>query len=213
MHASCSACTSQMPPEGVDTGFRCVWCPHLNACKPYLKHTFRFPCDNAIRSGGGYPGGSQCSVQAVQVSQSPSRPLSQPPPAFAHDRRHQVPVSVIIPSFARPSNLAHAIVWLLQLEPLHRTGSEVLISHGSARSLAAATEVGANVTRMCTSAAATSARRVCAPPHGTQDSNVRHIDAREWNSGTRHSASKQPPSRAQRCSCISMTIWCHRRRC
>ena len=32
---------------------------------------------------------------------------------------------------SRPHNLHHQLIWLLQLEPLHRSGSEVLIAHGS----------------------------------------------------------------------------------
>lgn len=48
-----------------------------------------------------------------------------------HQPRTAQPISVVVPSFARPHNLHHQLIWLLQLEPLHRSGSEVLIAHGS----------------------------------------------------------------------------------
>eukprot|EP00966_Prymnesium_polylepis_P334707 7390076-Prymnesium_polylepis.2 len=60
MHDSCGACVAARHPPGVDTGVRCVWCPALAACREYIKHSFDFPCEDAVRGGGGYPGGSEC---------------------------------------------------------------------------------------------------------------------------------------------------------
>ena len=45
---------------------------------------------------------------------------------------------MIIPSYSRPSNLRHTVLWLLPLEPMQRQGSEIIITHGSAASYAAA---------------------------------------------------------------------------
>ena len=133
---SCESCIQQQPSAGVDFGIRCVWCESENACREYNKFTHRFPCADALRGGGGYPGGASCAV-AARVSVGASQPSLPPQPSyspFAYRPRTKQPVSVVIPSFTRPGNLHHQLVWLLQLEPLHRSGSEVLISHGSARS-------------------------------------------------------------------------------
>ena len=113
-----------------------MWCESETACREYNKFTHRFPCADALRGGGGYPGGASCAV-AARVSLGASQPSLPPQPSyspFAYRPRTKQPVSVVIPSFTRPGNLHHQLVWLLQLEPLHRRGSEVLISHGSARS-------------------------------------------------------------------------------
>ena len=130
--ATCADCIRQAPPPGIDTGLRCVWCESAGACLAYNKFTLLLPCADALRGGGGYPGGSTCE-QAGRVKVGPShRPPAQPHyQPFVHQPRSAQPVSVVVPSFARPHNLHHQLIWLLQLEPLHRSGSEVLIAHGS----------------------------------------------------------------------------------
>jgi hypothetical protein len=125
---SCESCIQQQPSAGVDFGIRCVWCESEAACREYNKFTHRFPCADALRGGGGYPGGASCAA-AARVSVGASRPSLPPQPSyspFAYRPRTKQPVSVAIPSFTRPGNLHHQLVWLLQLEPLHRRGSEVL---------------------------------------------------------------------------------------
>ncbi|KAL1526255.1 hypothetical protein AB1Y20_014975 [Prymnesium parvum] len=68
-------------------------------------------------------------------------------------------VSVVIPSFARPHNLMLLVPRVLQLEPLRRSppprnGSEVIISHGSAESLATRGSIDSAVARACAGEAA-----------------------------------------------------------
>lgn len=58
---SCLACVRikpKKPPH--DSGVRCVWCRALGACRGYIKGT-SFPCADAVRGGGGYPGGAKCT--------------------------------------------------------------------------------------------------------------------------------------------------------
>ena len=60
--SSCIACLkikAHKPPLA-DTGVRCVWCRAQNACQGFIKGT-AFPCADAVRGGGGYPGGSRCA--------------------------------------------------------------------------------------------------------------------------------------------------------
>lgn len=133
--SSCASCTAVVPPPGVDFGVRCVWCPTLAGCRPYFKHSFNFPCADATRSGGGFPGGT-CSrpARVPAASGLAAAPPREPP--FEHAPLTSEPVSVVIASFGRPSNLPHQLLWLLQLEPMFRAGSEVIVSHGSSASLA-----------------------------------------------------------------------------
>ena len=58
----CAACVGQDPlPPPFDAGARCVWCPSLRACRTYQKRSRgSWPCRDAIRAGGGYPGGNTC---------------------------------------------------------------------------------------------------------------------------------------------------------
>jgi hypothetical protein len=93
-----------------------------------------------------------------------------------------VPVSVVIASFARPSNLPHALSWLLRLEPIHRERSEILVAHGSLRSLSAASAIDANATAAC---AQSSSPDRCAPV----SARVRHLDTTEHNA--RHFAAQR----------------------
>ena len=128
-----------LPPIGVDFGLRCVWCPGTGVCAHYNKFERVFPCDDALRQNGGYPGGSDCNRPAKLVKGDarlpPKLPVrAWPNGAFQYDPVKVVPVSVVIPSFARPHNIRHQLRWLLSLEPLHRQGSEVIISHGSSQS-------------------------------------------------------------------------------
>ena len=53
----CVRIKPRKPPD--DSGVRCVWCGAMSACKGFVKGT-EFPCTDAIRGGGGYPGGSHC---------------------------------------------------------------------------------------------------------------------------------------------------------
>lgn len=62
---SCGACLRHKPKKPpLDIGVRCVWCASRAACLPYLKRVSgvkaQFPCDDAARGGGGYPGGARC---------------------------------------------------------------------------------------------------------------------------------------------------------
>ena len=45
-----------------DDGIRCVWCGALGACRDFIKASQAFPCSDAIRAGGGYPGGAKCAA-------------------------------------------------------------------------------------------------------------------------------------------------------
>ena len=175
--SSCEACASQTPPPGVDFGIRCAWCPQLQACRVYRRHSFDFPCADAIRKGGGFPGGNFCSnalMRSATLQSKPPKPIWGP--AMTHAPESRAPVSIVIPSFARPSNIPFALAWLLQLEPLRRTGSEVLVSHGSAHSLQAMQRIDANYTRLCATA----------PPPGCASASaprmVRHLDSIALNS-------------------------------
>ena len=56
---SCGACTKRRAAKPED-GIRCVWCESQRACRTYVKATAVFPCADAVRSGGGYPGGGKC---------------------------------------------------------------------------------------------------------------------------------------------------------
>ena len=166
---SCESCVSVLPPP-IDNGVRCVWCPSDGKCLEYVKHSFSFPCHDATRSGGGYPGGATCRM--------PSRPMTPASGAssavqigrgrsvFSHTPSSSAAVTVVIPSFQRPSNLFFSLPWLLRLEPLQRPGSEVIVSHGSARSFGTREALDVNI-----SAAWAPLR--CAPVH--------HIDATATN--------------------------------
>ena len=168
---SCERCIAASTPPGIDKGERCVWCPHESRCRTYHRHSFAFPCAAAMRKGGGYPGGADCR-QGPRLS-SPSSPAGQSWGApFSHKPVTREPVAVVIPSFSRPTNLAHSIVWLLQLEPMRRPGSEIIVSHGSVRSLSLAPLVDANVTRLCDEAL---------PPGCAGSATVRHLDSIENN--------------------------------
>ena len=70
---SCAACTAHEPlPPPRDLGVRCVWCRRQGACRGHVKvanalptasaisSARRFPCEDATRPGGGYPGGRTC---------------------------------------------------------------------------------------------------------------------------------------------------------
>ena len=46
------------PP--LDTGVRCVWCESQQRCAAFTKGNPTFPCHDAVRGGGGYPGGAHC---------------------------------------------------------------------------------------------------------------------------------------------------------
>ena len=67
------------------------------------------------------------------------------------------PVSVVIPSYARAHNLPTGLCSLLKYGPLRRAGSEVVVAHGSARSLNASASIDAAVDR-CAGAGASSSR-------------------------------------------------------
>ena len=186
---SCGTCTAPMG-SGVDSGVRCVWCPSLDVCKPYQRYSFDFPCVDALRPGGGYPGGDSCdnidntmrkeqilyaakSLAKVRVNTRDKLDWKYPP--YEHTPTHtQVAVSVVIPSFGRPTNVPHALVHLLGLEPMRRTGSEIIISHGSERSFKLASAIDANATALL--------RQL--PGGGealTERGKIRHVDATEWN--------------------------------
>ena len=99
---SCLACVRikpRKPPN--DSGVRCVWCRDLRACQGYVKGT-PFPCADAVRGGGGYPGGGHCagprnattpaqtrskwwrrSDQSLTTSSGPSAMLQVPPISLA----------------------------------------------------------------------------------------------------------------------------------
>ena len=66
---SCEACTLHSPrPPPDDVGVRCVWCAQERRCAAFFKRGGRgggeregkFPCKDAVRPGGGYPGGAVC---------------------------------------------------------------------------------------------------------------------------------------------------------
>ena len=101
----------------------------------------------------------------------PSLPTLQPSfTPFAHRPQTTEPVSVVIPSFARPGNLHHQLVWLLQLEPLHRRRSEVIVSHGSQRSWDERDAIDRATAEGCAAA-----RRSCA------GALVRHVNSTALN--------------------------------
>ena len=59
---SCTACLRiRARKQPADSGVRCVWCASLSACRGYVKGSLAWPCDDAARGGGGYPGGSKCT--------------------------------------------------------------------------------------------------------------------------------------------------------
>ncbi|KAL1530731.1 hypothetical protein AB1Y20_001630 [Prymnesium parvum] len=168
---SCERCIQQ-PPALVDVGTRCVWCPSLGGCAEYVKHTFDFPCADAIRAGGGYPGGAQCPSQtAVNPLPFTRGNASKPTPRFSYTPQTSEPVTIVIASFGRPSNLPTAAAYLLQLEPLRRPRSELLISHGSRRSLASAAACDATAASIC----------AAAPAPGCAVGKLRHVDATALN--------------------------------
>ena len=169
---SCESCTSQGPPAGIDLSVRCVWCPSKNTCEVYHRHTFDFPCDDAIRHGGGYPGGERCSAPYKRPKAAPAWVNNARPTwgeRFSYEPVTDVPVSVIIPSFSRMSNLPFGLAWLLRLEPLLREGSEIIVSHGSRQSFEAVHAMQANLTIECNDPT----RRACADDYAAR---VRHID-------------------------------------
>lgn len=58
---TCELCVAHEPlPPPHDRGVRCVWCPTLGSCRAYTKGTNNWPCPQATRPGGGYPGGASC---------------------------------------------------------------------------------------------------------------------------------------------------------
>ena len=166
-HTACTSCVAQRPAPGVDTGLRCVWCPALGACQEYIKHSFDFPCADAIRGGGGYPGGADCSAAVLLAAARgrPPRSRAQQPAAletaiepFAHISATAQPVSVVIASFARMANVPHAMHWLWQLEPMHRAASEVIVSHGSDASFAERRTIDESTAALCGTASSRCAR-------------------------------------------------------
>ena len=167
---SCNQCIAKAI-IGIDTGERCVWCPDTDECKSYQRHSFQFPCANAMRAGGGFPGGDNCFSPVRARAQPSSAAATRWGPPFTYQPVTTAPVNVIIPSFARPSNLPFALAWLLQLEPMHRPGSQVLVSHGSTRSLASSNAIDANTSQLCQQAS----NRTCALQ------TVRHLDAVSMN--------------------------------
>ena len=56
--ATCAACQKRRAAVP-DDGIRCVWCVALGQCRDYVKSR-AFPCADATRKGGGYPGGDRC---------------------------------------------------------------------------------------------------------------------------------------------------------
>ena len=177
---SCATCIAQQPPPGVDFGIRCVWCESESACREYNKFTLHLPCADALRGGGGYPGGASCDQAGSRVAAAPPRlPPRLPVQAytrFAHAPQTAHPVSVVIPSHARPHNLPHQLLWLLQLEPLHRAGSEIIISHGSLGSWEQRDAIDRGAAEAC---AATTGAPPAAP--GCADRPVRHVDSTARN--------------------------------
>ena len=170
--ATCADCIRQFPPPGVDTGLRCVWCDSSTSCREYNKFSLSLPCADALRGGGGYPGGPSCEHAGrtkIDPGRQPAAALPHPP--FVHQPRSAQPVSVVVPSFARPNNLHHQLIWLLQLEPLHRSGSEVLISHGSRSSWEQRSVVDGAIADGC---AGLEGRGCAASP-------VRHLDSAALN--------------------------------
>ena len=67
---TCAACRKVKSPAE-DLGVRCVWCESLGACRPYVKGTQLFPCADAVRQGGGYPGGSKCPDAGTRAARAP----------------------------------------------------------------------------------------------------------------------------------------------
>jgi hypothetical protein len=60
---SCLPCVRIKPRKPpADSGVRCVWCGSANVCRGYLKGG-AFPCTDALRGGGGYPGGRHCTTR------------------------------------------------------------------------------------------------------------------------------------------------------
>jgi hypothetical protein len=154
-YTSCTACIGQRPSAGVDTGERCVWCPSTNGCRVYIRHSFEFPCLDAMRGGGGYPGGADCNSKQGHISASYTPmpmlrdSIKSPYEPFVYKPMTAQPVSVVVASFARTENTPHALHWLWQLEPLKRTGSEVLISHGSKASFAQRHAIDQSAAALC----------------------------------------------------------------
>jgi|Transcript_11866 hypothetical protein len=69
--ATCEACISERSsPTAVDSGIRCVWCTAASGCRSYLRGSMAFPCPDALRGGGGYPGGERCGRQLMHVAVS-----------------------------------------------------------------------------------------------------------------------------------------------
>ena len=61
----------------MDTGIRCVWCASLGGCREYRRASLQFPCDDALRGGGGYPGGDTCPIgHTGSVTQRTSPPTT-----------------------------------------------------------------------------------------------------------------------------------------
>ncbi|KAL3904240.1 MAG: hypothetical protein SGPRY_011361 [Prymnesium sp.] len=171
---SCERCVAQQPSR-LDVGVRCVWCASLAACLEYTKHSFLFPCPDALRPGGGYPGGSSCADKHARPPESETHAsvVSKPsgPPHFTYIARTAEPLTIVIASFGRPSNLPTALAYLLQLEPLGRAGSELIVSHGSRRSFLSAAACDAHVDAACAGAAAP----------GCYGATVRHLNSTMLN--------------------------------
>ena len=64
---SCLACVHVKPQKSA--GVRCVWCGLLGVCRGYIKGS-DFPCADALRGGGGYPGGAHCSIKHAHTDGS-----------------------------------------------------------------------------------------------------------------------------------------------
>ena len=157
-----------------------MWCPSLGECHEYVKFSMQFPCDDALRGGGGYPGGGSCAAALdtllrtrPRARPSTARPRSPPPPAFAYVPTTTSAVSVVIPSYARPHNLPHSVAWLKQLEPMHRPGSEILLSHGSEASYHRRAAVDSEAAALCDAAPAS--------PGCSARCSLRHINATSLN--------------------------------
>ena len=183
---TCATCAHQEPPAGIDFGIRCVWCPGQQRCRNYTRHTFSFPCKDALRKASGFPGGDQCD-HPLPTPKALGRPRQEWGAAFEYEpKAKEAPVSIIIPSFARPSNLPFALAWLLQLEPLRRPGSEVLVSHGSATSFAAVPTIDSELARLCALGPKPGCARAAAStldnePPAALAFPVRHLDSTRLN--------------------------------
>ena len=119
---SCLPCVRikpRKPPN--DSGVRCVWCGTSDACRGYIKGT-HFPCADAIRGGGGYPGGKHCPKgYGASNNASVGRRAQAAVSAWARSARRR-------PEQSSASNGAAA---LLQAPPLSLAGDAVATSRAA----------------------------------------------------------------------------------